>query len=77
MSLPDGAPLAAQYLAHARSVLPADVATLPHNSRRFRAALRDLAATSPGHLMPTRRELALAADYLDRLAARRKVNHYA
>lgn len=67
--LPQGAPLAAQYLAGVRDLLPADLRHLPTGSRQFRTALAQVAQQMPVPLMPSRRELRAASRYLDTLAS--------
>lgn len=70
-ALPTGAPLAAQYVAALRDTLPAEVRRLPTTSRRYRAALHAAARAAGWPLCPSRRELAAAAAYLDRIEAAR------
>lgn len=67
--LPQGAPLAAQYLAGVRELLPAEIRHLPTGSRQFRTALAQVAQQMPVTLVPSRRELRAASRYLDTLAS--------
>nr|MBS1900433.1 hypothetical protein [Actinomycetota bacterium] len=64
VTLPTGAPLAAQYIVALAPVVPADVRALPITSARYRRALRDAARAAGWPMHPSRRELSRGASYL-------------